>query len=497
MGDSLTFATCQIHCALGIVIRQSFYNTINSYVGVALGALNTMVLFPRLFPEDPSFMGEVQTILALATVYGSFGHLGLAQGLVRFFPRMDSSEQRRYWNWTLLLTSAIALILATAWFFYAKWEAYPRFYIYGIPVALSMVYFELFSSLNLSQQRVIFPGFMRQVFRRIIMSIALAGMWYWAWDLDVFMVFFSAAYLAHLIILIIQSWDIIPFSNNDTSKPVFSKKTLLNYGLLVVSVSTVTLVVNKIDVLMLRYLIGPEAVAFYTIAFFMGSVVGIPGRGMAPSLRPIIAKAFAKEDLAQIKDVYQRAARSQFLVNSSILLLLWAQVPWVFLLLPEVYREGHWLVFLIGLAQVIHTGLGPNGIIIMLGEKFYYNLYTGLALLVLTIGLNFLLISLLGIVGVGLSALMALGVYNIVKLSVVYREYKIWPYSFSNRGMLAAFLIFFILAIVIFYLINTIYYKVLLLNFIAFIYIGIQAYINRNFTEFVKIKNYIRKLPFG
>ncbi|MDR9443056.1 MAG: lipopolysaccharide biosynthesis protein, partial [Schleiferiaceae bacterium] len=63
---------------MGIVIRQSFYNTINSYVGVALGALNTMILFPRLFPEDPSFMGEVQTILAGATVYGSFGHLGLA-----------------------------------------------------------------------------------------------------------------------------------------------------------------------------------------------------------------------------------------------------------------------------------------------------------------------------------------------------------------------------------------------------------------------------------
>jgi len=439
-------------------------------------------------------MGEVQTILALATVYGSFGHLGLAQGLVRFFPRMHASEQGKYWKWALMVTSGIALFLATAWFFYAKWEAYPRFYIYGIPVALSMVFFELFSSLNLSQQRVVFPGFMRQVFRRVIMSLALAGMWYWAWDLDVFMMFLGAAYLAHLIILFIQSWDIIPISGRGTFQPVFSKKILLNYGILVVSVSTVSLIVNKIDVLMLRYLIGPEAVAFYTIAFFIGSVVGIPGRGMTPSLRPIIAKAFAKGDMAKIKDVYQRAAQSQFLVNSSVLLVLWAQVPWVFLFLPEVYREGHWLVFLIGLAQVIHTGLGPNGVIIMLGEKFYYNLYTGLALLVLTVGLNFFLIPLLGIVGVGLAALMALGTYNLVKLFVVYYEYKFWPYSYDHFWVLAVFLVFAVLSAVLFYLIESVIEKVLILNFIAISYLLIQAYLNRNFTECVKIKKSFNKI---
>jgi O-antigen/teichoic acid export membrane protein len=187
------------------------------------------------------------------------------------------------------------------------------------------------------------------------------------------------------------------------------------------------MVVSRIDVLMIRGLLGPEAVTLYIIAFFMGSVVGLPGRALSTSLRPVLSKAFARNDMPQVSEIYKRAAQSQFYINGTVLLFILANFNWVMLLLPEVYRFNVLLVFFIGLSQLISTSLGPNGIILQMSKKFSLNFYVGVLLLMLTIGLNYLFIPNFKLKGAAFAALLALVVFNSVKVLIIIKYYEISP----------------------------------------------------------------------
>jgi hypothetical protein len=37
---------------MGIVAKQSIYNSLASYLGILIGAINTIVLFPNVFSAD-------------------------------------------------------------------------------------------------------------------------------------------------------------------------------------------------------------------------------------------------------------------------------------------------------------------------------------------------------------------------------------------------------------------------------------------------------------
>lgn len=426
---------------MGIVIRQSFYNTINSYVGVALGALNTMILFPRLFPEDPSFMGEVQTILAGATVYGSFGHLGLAPALVTFFPRMDVEQQRRYWRYALLAVAGLSLLAGLGWYFFVRLSGLPSLYHYAWPLALAMVYFELYNSRSQAQQKVILPSFLRLVGRRLLMTLGLLLLYWQEWGGDALMLVLTGGYALHLVILTRRKYGFVG-SATDANREGLRRKDIMRYSLFIVMAATVTMVVSRIDVLMIRGLLGPEAVSLYAIAFFMGSVVGLPGRALSTSLRPVLSKAFARNDMQQVSEIYKRAAQSQFYINGTVLLLILANFNWVMLLLPEKYRVPGMVVVFIGLSQVVQTGAGPNGLILQLSKRVHYNLYVALLLLFLTLLLNLIFIPQLGIMGAALSALIAISIFNFTRGYLVYRDLKIKPYVWRWSYLAPMYLFF-------------------------------------------------------
>jgi O-antigen/teichoic acid export membrane protein len=314
------------------------------------------------------------------------------------------------------------------WYLFVRLSGVPALYHYAWPLALAMVYFELYNSRSQAQQKVVLPSFLRLVGRRLLMTIALLLLYWQDWGGDALMLVLTAGYGGHLVILAGRKYGYVPGAEN-ASKEGLRRKDIVRYSLFIVMAATVTMVVSRIDVLMIRGLIGPEAVTLYTIAFFMGSVVGLPGRALSTSLRPVLSKAFARSDMQQVSEVYKRAAQSQFYINGTVLLLILANFNWVMLLLPEDYRVPGLVVLLIGLSQVVQTSAGPNGLILQLSERVHYNLYVALLLLFLTLLLNASLIPQLGIMGAALSALTAISIFNLTRGYLVYRDLKIKPYA--------------------------------------------------------------------
>src|SRR5699024_9501591 len=81
------------HLSLGLIIRQSIKNTLISYVGIALGFVSTILLFPRILTPDE--YGLTRLLFSIALVCSQFAHLGVRNIIIRFFTYFSHSEASR------------------------------------------------------------------------------------------------------------------------------------------------------------------------------------------------------------------------------------------------------------------------------------------------------------------------------------------------------------------------------------------------------------------
>ena len=71
---------------MGVVSRQSIKNSISFYIGMAIGAINTVIIYPNVFNDHPEHFGLIQIIIAYAIVISTFSSLGVPKTFIRFFP---------------------------------------------------------------------------------------------------------------------------------------------------------------------------------------------------------------------------------------------------------------------------------------------------------------------------------------------------------------------------------------------------------------------------
>jgi len=415
---------------MGIVAKQSFFNSINAYLGVGIGAFNTLILFPRVFADDPGFMGQVNTLLAIATIFSTFSHLGVPVSLVTYFPRFSALQQKQFFSLALVLnlTSSI-LLLVGAFAYYQFSDVNGQRLAMGLLITLGMGLFEVFASLSQHYRLVIFPQFLKNVYRRIIIALALTWTYFQGDGGEQFYLILGWGYALQLALVIGYALPKIPALG--LRFDALNIKDVLSYGLFIMLASGSIMLVNSLDVLMISRMLGDAPVAFYRIAFFIGSVVAVPVNAILVSLRPFIAKAWAEKDNVEIEKLYRKSAQVQLLITSALFLVIWINVDLALMLLPPKYQDpgAAYVVFFIGLTQVLAGSTGANGLILTISNKQRYNFYSGLFLIVFTLISNWIFIPLYGISGAAAASMLAIGTFNLIKYYLVKHFYKISPFG--------------------------------------------------------------------
>lgn len=438
---------------MGIVAKQSFFNSINAYLGVGIGAFNTIILFPQVFADDPEFMGRVNTLLAVATIFSTFSHLGVPVSLVTYFPRFSALQQKQFFSLALLLNLLSSILLLLGAFAYYRWgDVDGQRLAMGLLITLGMGLFEVFASLSQHYRLVIFPQFLKNVYRRIIIVIALAWTYFQGDGGEQFYLILGWGYALQLLLVVLYALPKIP--SLSLRFDALDVKDILSYGLFIMLASGSILLVNSLDVLMISEMLGDAPVAFYRIAFFMGSVVAVPVSAILVSLRPFIAQAWATENLPEIEKLYRKSAQAQLLITSALFLLIWINVDVALALLPPKYQDpgASFVVFFVGLTQVLAGATGANGLILTISNKQRFNFYTGLFLILFTIISNYLLIPIYGISGAAAASMLAIGTFNFIKYYLVKRFYGISPFGKVFYRTLIYFLSTLILIAVLKYL---------------------------------------------
>ena len=192
------------------------------------------------------------------------------------------------------------------------------------------------------------------------------------------------------------------------------------------------MIVTRLDMLMIGYLLDLEQVAFYTLAFYIGNAIAIPGRSVISISVPLISKAWENQDIKEIDMIYSKSAINQLIVSGLLFLVVWLNIDDVLSLLPEKFSYGKWVVFYIGLAQLVNMSCGVNGAIIVNSKYYKYDLYTNLILLAITVLLNFLLIPIFGINGAAMATAFSIIFFNLIRLIIIYNKIQIQPFSLKT-----------------------------------------------------------------
>jgi O-antigen/teichoic acid export membrane protein len=130
-----------------------------------------------------------------------------------------------------------------------------------------------------------------------------------------------------------------------------------------------------------------------------------------------------------------------FIASGLLFALIITNLNDLFLILPEEYRGGFNIVFLIGLAKVYDSLLGNNNSILYNSDYYKSLMAMGVLLAVLVVILNLWLIPKYGLNGAALATFIAIAVYNTIKLVYVKAKFGIIPFTSETVKVLGILLI--------------------------------------------------------
>ena len=433
---------------MGIVARQSIITSFISYTGIVVGYLNLVYLYPKFLELEQ--VGLLRTIQDAAILMVPLASIGIPQIISRYYPRYAAASGR-YAGFLglLLITAATGFIIVSVIFTFSKDFLFSSFREKAPQVMehtglillmlLLLCYFGIFEQIARSQIRAATPAFLREVVLRILQA-GILGLYVTNWiTFDHFLLLSVLLYAGLLVFLFFY----LDFLKTGIKLPFrhFKKdelRELLVFGLISFVGISATMILSKIDSLMVSGMVGLEAAAIYTTTFYMATVIEVPKRAMTQSATAVLSIAFEKGNLKNGERIYRQTALNQLIIGGLLMIGLWANTSNIFEIMPKgnLYSAGANVILFIGLTRLIDMSFGPSSEVIGLSRYYWVNLVVISFLAVASVVMNLYLIPRMGIDGAAVGTLIAILSYNLIKFIFITIKIGIQPFSkFTVRSL--------------------------------------------------------------
>lgn len=436
---------------MGIVLNQSFKNTIITYIGFGIGAINTLYLYPIYLGE--TYYGLTNYILSAANVIMPLFAIGMQNTLVKFYSQYKTEEEReQFLSFTALFPILMCIPLGIIGIFFfdditafvSKKNPVVKEFILLIPfVGICMAYFEIFYAWARVHMHSVFGNFIKEVGLRLFSSFVLVGL-YFKWITLIQFVYITAAiYFLAFIVTMFYAFSI--------KKPNFqitipkNVKSVMEYTFYIILSGSVANLLLDGDKLMLNQYMKIENIAYYSVATYIALVISVPSRAMHQIVYPITAKLMHDDKHDELNDLYKKTSINLQIVGGFVMLCIFVNINQLYEIVPEQYRGGVPVVFMIGLSKYFDLILGNNNAIIFNTKYYRTVLFLGLGLVVLTFVLNIIFIPIYGIKGSAFATLLSITAYSLAKLLFVVKKLHLYPFTKQNLYSLLVTTVLFLL----------------------------------------------------
>lgn len=422
---------------MGIVFKQSAWNTVFIFLGFFFGGINTLFLYTHFL--EPDYYGLITFILSTAAVLLPILIFGMQATVIKYFSTYKTvSDKDAFLTSSLFLPLLIIVpvgILGTIFYeqlatLISKKNPIIKNYTYLIfIVAVFMGYFELFYAWSKVQFKTVFGNFVREVFHRVVISVLLVLVYFNVINAQQFIYAVVVVYGIRMFIMLFYSLQLYRpkwrFSVNIDSKK------MMKYAFYIVLSASAGGILLEIDKFMIPQIeTGLAKVAYYSVAVYIASVVSVPARAMLHIASPITAKALNNGHYQEVSKLYKSASIHLLLVGGLLFLLINLNVADLYKIInkPE-YANGVLVVLLISLAELFKLALSTNSVI--LANSKYYKVYFYFSFLMAfsVVVLNAILIKKFGTNGAAISTFLVVIIYGFIRIWYVFRKMKMQPFS--------------------------------------------------------------------
>ena len=439
---------------MGVVKRQGIKQSVVTYIGVAIGMVNMLFIYPAFLQEDQ--IGIISYVRETAAMLSLFVFLGSADMVVRFFPRFRDERTGNHGFLFLLLgivtVGCLFFTLATLIFrerifdfFGQKTEPllYLQFAHLVLPVTVLIAYGNLFLLYASNFQRIVVPALINELLPKIGMPMLVIAFHFGKIPFGSILYGSVAIYAA---MLVAQAWYIHhlgqfhlrPNFRLFTRKLV---KEMANFSLFGFIGSLGSRFSSEfLNFFMLGTVSTLTNTGIYTIAYSIANVIDVPRKAISRIVSPLLADKFKAEKLEDVEDFYKKTSINQLIVGLWVFLSIWVCINQIFQIMPngETFIAGKYVVLLLGFARIVDMMTGVNSEIISFSKYYRYNFYLILLMSVVHVTSSFYFIKSQGLVGVAIASLITMVVYNLAKLVVLMVKLNMQPFSMATLKVLGA-----------------------------------------------------------
>jgi O-antigen/teichoic acid export membrane protein len=432
------------------------------YGGFFIGFINTFLFTRQGSVFTPTEYGLTNIFIAVGNLMFAFANLGMVSVVYKFYPYFNDNLPKKkndLMTWALLVSifGFCCVILAGIVFkdlmirkFGGNSPEFIKYYLWVFPFGFGLLLYTMFEVFAWNIRKSIFTTFLRELlFRFLTLALIFLLSFKLINSFDSFIKLYSFTYgLVALVLLVYLIWK-KEFYITATISRVTKKfyKKMLSMASLVYVGSTIYTIAAFIDIIIIMSLLGTDSVGIFSLGFVISGLVQAPQRGAVAASIPVLSKAWKDKDYEKINLIYQRSGINLLIASLGIFLIIWlnyTDAVTTFKLKPA-YLDSIWVFFLLGLARVIDLGTGVNSQIIGTSTFWRFEFISGMVLLSLAVPLNYYLVKHFGIVGAGYSTLIALSVYNTIRIIFLKRKFNMHPFSMKTLySILVAIVSYFI-----------------------------------------------------
>jgi O-antigen/teichoic acid export membrane protein len=438
---------------MGIVLKQSFKNTLFIYLGFAFGGINTLFLYTRFLEDE--YYGLVTFLLATSNLLMPLIALGIHHTIVKFFSSYFTKvEKDKFLSSVLFLPLLIAIPMGFFGnLFYEEISTYLSvenpiikeytFVIYL--VAFTTAYFEVFYAWAKVQFQSVFGNIIKELWNRVVVMILLFGVYFEFLTKTEFIYYLTAAYFLRMFVMMFYAFSLY-FPKFTFARPD-NFNEIARFSLYIILAGSAGAIILDIDKFMIPGKESLEKAAYYSVAVFIGSFIEAPSRAMLNILQPLTSKTLNEENHKEVASLYKKSSINLLLISGFFFVLINANVNQLFSLLPKEYAGGALVVLMISILKLYNGFLGNNGAIIN-NSKFYkitLPLSLSMAFSVYFLNKLFYYELDLGTNGLALATLIVILVANTFKLLFVKSKFSMTPFTDKSWLMILIVTVLYLL----------------------------------------------------
>jgi O-antigen/teichoic acid export membrane protein len=441
----------QYICNMGIIQRQGIKSSYFIFLGFIIGAINLLILFPLYFSKNDQ--GLIRAIIDIGATLSVFCTLGTLPVVYKFFPFYNHflGSKRNELPYLTLIVNLVGfgILLLIGWinkdFIIRKLGKSPtlgQYFNFVYPYTFFLMLFYWLEAFAWGLHKGVTTNFLRETSIRILTTILIILFGFDIINFKQFIGLFSCIYVLPtltLFYILYQSgeWSINSFKISTVTRRLKGK--MVSFALFVFAGQLFNLIARTNDTFLIVGLKGLSDASIFAIATYVSAILEIPQRSLNSISIPILAKSWKEHDLANIKHIYHKSVSNLLAIGLLLFGLIWLNIGnlvsflnWISNKKEDGYEALINLCFILGIAKLIDLATGVNAQIIGTSNYWKFDFFTNVLFVLISIPLNYFLISNYDLIGLAISNLVALTLYNSVRFIFLYKKFDLQPYRWKH-----------------------------------------------------------------